>query len=252
MSSVITTLKILEIICEQKSGIKNSELAKYLKLSPPNTYYYLKSLRENGYIYKDKDSGKYRATYKIVDMGSMVLANNEISEIAYPLLLRLSEDTQLTVHMALKEGKMGVCISKVGSCKTLPTITRIGEVFDLYPTALGKAILAWLSETELNRYLEQVSLISFTPYTLTSKEALIKDLLKTRKRGYSIDNQEHKLGVKAMGVPVFNFKEVIGSISVPIIGDVKIKEVFAKVNKVASEISKRLGNKKISLYEITN
>jgi IclR family KDG regulon transcriptional repressor len=251
MNSVITTLKILEVICERKSGIKNSELARHLKLSPPNTYYYLKSLRENGYIYKDKDSGKYRATYKIVDMGSMVLANNEISEIAYPILLELSEDTKLTVHMALKEGNMGVCINKVGSCKTLPTITRIGEIFDLYPTALGKAILAWLSKDELSKYFEQVSLISFTKYTLTNKDALIKDLIKTRKRGYSIDNQEHRLGVKAMGVPIFDFNGVIGSISVPIIGHAKIKEIFAKVNKVASEISKRLGNRKISLYEIS-
>jgi IclR family KDG regulon transcriptional repressor len=184
-------------------------------------------------------------------MGSMVLANNEISEIAYPILLELSEDTKLTVHMALKEGNMGVCINKVGSCKTLPTITRIGEIFDLYPTALGKAILAWLSKDELSKYFEQVSLISFTKYTLTNKDALIKDLIKTRKRGYSIDNQEHRLGVKAMGVPIFDFNGVIGSISVPIIGHAKIKEIFAKVNKVASEISKRLGNRKISLYEIS-
>ena len=46
-------------------------------------------------------------------------------------------------------------------------------------------LLAYLSEQELDGYLQGVKLKSYTPYTIASKEYLKKDLKLIRERGYS-------------------------------------------------------------------
>lgn len=245
MSSILTTLRILEIICSEKSGVTVSQLAKALEQSPSNICYYLKLLQEAGYIYKDSHSTKYRASYRIVDLASRVLTNNELYEIAYPVLLKFSELEQLTVHMAVREGNYGVCILKVGTSKTMPSISRVGETFDLYPTALGKVLLAWLDETELNRYLTEINLRPYTPYTVTDIEKLKEQLEQVRSRGYSVDEHEHRVGVRGVGVPVFDYKgRIVAAISVlllPSHTEKDIQQVAMKLLEASKEISRKLG-----------
>jgi len=67
---------------------------------------------------------------------------------------------------------------------------------------VGKVLLAYLSEQELVSYLERVKLKSHTPYTITSKEYLKKDLKFIRERGYSFVNEEYMVGVSCVAVPL--------------------------------------------------
>ena len=245
MRSISTTLRLLEAICSEKPGVTISQLASLTKQSPSNICYYMKILQQEGYVYKDAHSGRYKASYKIADLGSRILANNELCEIAYPVLLKLSEEAQLTVHMAIREENMGVCISKVGSSKTMPSISRIGEIFDLYPTALGKAMLAWLSEEDLDEYLEQTRLKPYTPRTVTNPEKLKEQLARFRIQGYTLDEYEHTLRVRGIGVPVFDYTgKVVAAISallLPYHTDADIKCIASKMKTAANEISRKLG-----------
>jgi len=247
INSIKKTLRILAYICHQKNGVKIAELARVFNTSSPAIYNYLKNMLEEGFIFKDQITGRFRATYKIVDLSSVVLANNEINELTYSILYSLSEEVGSTVHLALREGDLGVCVSKVGSSTTIPSITRIGMSFELYPTALGKAILAFLPPEELEDYLNRAELIPYTKNTITDREKLVKELEKTRKRFYSIDNEEHKIGLRALGVPIFDYTNtVIGSISVMLsltMADREVKQIFQKVHKTALAISKKLGNR---------
>lgn len=249
INSIKRTLRILAYICHQKNGVKVSELARTFNTSSPAIYNYLKNMLEEGFIFKDHITGRFRATYRIVDLASVVLSNNEISELTYSILCKLSEDTQSTVHLALKEADLGVCVSKVGSSDTIPSITRVGMSFELYPTALGKAILAFLSEEELEDYLKRTELVPYTRNTITERDALIEELKRTQSRGYSIDNEEHKLGLSALGVPIFDYTEkVIGSISVMIplnMNEQEIKPLFVRAHEAALDISEKLGNRNL-------
>jgi len=247
MSSIDMTIRILELICSEKSGATVSQLASALDQSPSNVCYYLKVLQQIGYVYKDSHSGRYKASYRIVDLASRVMANNELYEVAYPVLLSFSETEQLTVHVAVKEENMGVCILIVGSSKTMPSISRVGEVFDLYPTALGKVLLAWLSESELNHYFQEVELKPYTPYTVVDKERLRKQLHEVRNLGYSVDENEHRIGVRGVGVPIFDYRnKVVAALSVLLLPShtkEDVERIASKLKNVANEISWRLGSK---------
>jgi IclR family pca regulon transcriptional regulator len=79
---------------------------------------------------------------------------------------------------------------------------------------MGKAYLAWLPEKAFSRALDGLAFIRRTPHTLTSRAAVINDLLKTRERGYSINNEEFIPGLISIGAPLLNRdEEVLGAVS---------------------------------------
>ncbi len=49
----------------------------------------------------------------------------------------------------------------------------------------------------------------FTPKTITSKDELIKNLKEVKRTGYSIDDEETDLGIKAIGMPIFDYRNVV-------------------------------------------
>lgn len=247
INSIKRTLRVLAYICRQKNGTRVTEVAKAFNMSSPAIYNYLKNMLLEGYIYKDQLTNRFRAAYKIVDLASVVMGNNEITEITYSTLFQLSEKLNTVVHLAIKEGDLAICVSKIGSSDAIPSITRVGMSFELYPTALGKAILAFLPKEDLEEYLERTELIPYTENTITSKEKLREELSITKVRRYALDMLgEHRLGLHAIGVPIFDYtNHVIGSISIPFFGNMKeaeINRLFGIVHESALEISKILGN----------
>ena len=69
----------------------------------------------------------------------------------------------------------------------------LGERADMHCTGIGKAMLANLSEEEINAYLQR-DLAVYTDHTISDPVQLRAELEATRQRGYAIDDMEHELG----------------------------------------------------------
>lgn len=244
--SVERSLKLLEYIVSKKNGVRVRDVAEFLNVTAPAAFKHLETLVNCGYVFKDPYTHRYFPSYKLVELGSIVLRNIEVREIAHPLLIELMERTNMTVHFALKDGFEGVYIDKVESARTIPTVSRIGMKMRLYSTGFGKAILAFLSEEELEEYFSKVPLTKCTPNTITDVEKFKEELEKVRKLGYAVDNEENEYGVKCVGAPVFDYSgKVIGAVSVTaaagLLNEETIPKIAQEVIKTAREISKKLG-----------
>ncbi len=246
LNTIRRTLRIIETVCNEKSGLTVSELARRLEVSAPLMHSYVRSILKEGYIFKDRDTGKVHPTFKIVGIGSHVVSNNEITEICHATLSDLCRRLHSTVHLAIKEGDLGVCVDKVGHSDSVPSITRIGMSFDLYATALGKAILAFMSRDEIEDYLSRVELIPYTRNTIIDKGRLRHELNTIRKNGYSVDNEEHRLDLRAMGVPIFDYSNrSIASLSIllPYRADQNaIRSLYEKIRPAVEGMSQKLGH----------
>ena len=251
-NTISRTLRILHSICKSKQGITISKAAKEFDISASLMHNYIKYLKEEAYIFKDTISGRYRATLKVAELGRLVIGNNEIGEISYSILSLLSEELKSTIHLSIRENDLGVCVSKVGHSEAIPSITRVGMRFDLYSTALGKAILAFLEDEEINNYLSQIELIPYTPNTIVDPAALLEELKLTRKRKYSIDNEEHRMGLRALGLPIFNYtNKPIGSISALLFynaDEQEIDRIFKAMYSASKKISVQLGSSKFENF----
>ncbi len=244
--AVERALGIIELLCSSKNGRGVREIAREMEMSPSSACKYLQVLADGGFVYKDERTHGYRMTYKIVDWSSILLRNNETRELAHPLLTLLMEETGMTTHLAMKQGNIGIYLDKIESEKTIPTRSRIGMETELYSTAFGKAILAFVSEDELLRYLAETEFKKKTQRTNTSKDTFVEQLELVRARGYAEDNEENESGIRCLGAPVFGFAgRVVGGISVTfpvsMIRSGGEHNVIAALKRTAFEISARLG-----------
>jgi IclR family pca regulon transcriptional regulator len=84
----------------------------------------------------------------------------------------------------------------------MATDLQIGTRLPAFCTAMGRVMLANLPSEELESYLQHVKLYSVTPYTITNVGKLRSALELVRRNGYAVVNQELRMGLRTVAVPV--------------------------------------------------
>ena len=159
----------------------------------------------------------------------------------------VNQETRETANLVLWNGHSAVCIEKIDSPESI-TIqhTQIGHTEPLHSSGLGKAILAYLPETEVKDVLKGIDLKRTTHNTLTTATALRADLQSTRERGFAIDDEEGIIGIRCVACPILgHLGNVVGAISLagPSIrmSKKRVLELGPDLRNIAAHISLKLG-----------
>ena len=247
VKSVYRAVKILDVLSSE--GEKSvTEISRSLNFPKSSVHEIISTLLEEGILGKDTDRNRYSLGLKLFELGKQAQANLEISKVAIPSLRGLHEELDETVHLTVLDGKEVLYIECFESTKRLRTYSVIGVRAPLHCTAVGKAILAYLDEAEVEEVIQSMGLPRFTDNTITDREALKKEIQRIRGCGFATDNMEHEEGVCCVGAPVRNHTgKVVGSISVSgpsqRVTAARIEEIAPLVMERAAEISRRLGYK---------
>ncbi len=208
-------LTILECLASTRNGMSFAELAHRLGLAKSSTHVLLSTLERRGYIERAIPSRRYRFGLKLFSLANMAIAGVSLRDEARPYLQALMEKTKLTVHMAILDHDEAVLIEKVEPPGLIKLATWIGKRMDLHCTSLGKALLAHVPEKELDPLLGDRGLPKHNRRTIGSPRKLKQELRRIRKSGYATDDEEDEIGLRCVGVPVFNREaQVIAAISV--------------------------------------
>ena len=76
--------------------------------------------------------------------------------------------------------------------------------FELHATAAGKTAMAFWAEKDLADYLDRCELKAYTPYTVTDKEELRRELKQIRSQGYSVAHRILDMNICCMNVPILD------------------------------------------------
>ncbi len=199
-----------------------------------------------GYIRTD-GNGAYHLGNKILELGSHMLRRMPLREIAHPFLVKLSAETQKTVHLCVLDGAEVVYLDKVESQRSLPIISRIGSRAPAYCTGVGKALLSSLPSDQVVEILRKTPLVKRTETTITDPVQLLEELKQTRDRGYAIDNCEHEEGIKCFAAIIKGYGgETVGAISITGLKREfddrrQAEELSEEVKRAAVAISQALG-----------
>ena len=144
------------------------------------------------------------------------------------------------------EGDKVVYIEKMDVFSSVRMYSQIGLRMHAYCSSLGKCMLSGYSRKELGEVMKDCSFIKFTPNTISNIEELHKEMLKVRKQGWAMDDEEYEVGHRCIGAPIYDYRgEIIAAISASgdkhILTDDRIEPVAEYVTKVALEISRGLG-----------
>jgi IclR family KDG regulon transcriptional repressor len=239
------TFDILELLSKEQHGLSLTDIGHRLELHKSTVHRFLQALKERGYIEKTAH-GNYRLGMEFIELSSLYLNNLELKTEAQPLLRELASLTANTVFLAFLQDDEVVYIDKMETFNSLRKYSIIGRRAPLYCTALGKAMLTGRSDAEIRQLFRGKQLAAFTPATLTDAEKIVREISKTRKRGWSIDDEEYDPGLRCIGAAIQDYRsQVIAAVStsgsVSMIPKQKVEEIAGHVRKMALEIPRRMG-----------
>jgi DNA-binding IclR family transcriptional regulator len=156
------------------------------------------------------------------------------------------QESGFTVHMAVLERDEAVIIEKVEAPGLVRLASWIGRRLDVNCTGVGKVLLAFLPDDELDYLLKTKEFARHNSRTIISKSALKRELKLVKESGYSFDNEEDEPGVCCIGAPVFDESgRAVAAISVAGItsqlGTNRVPNLSRMVRRAAGSLSARLG-----------
>jgi DNA-binding IclR family transcriptional regulator len=214
IQSLERAISILNLFRNTRNSLGISEMAEALNLAKTTVHGLVSTLEMNGFLKKDAAIRKYRLGFALFELGTIQAADLEINQRAFYSLRELSNKTDCLCRVAIWDRESVVVTMTVQPQGHEITTRQFGPRLPGYCTALGKAILANMSESELNAYLEDINLIAYTPNTIKNRQALAEDLIQTRARGYSISRMEILPHQAGLGAPVLDSSgRTMGAIS---------------------------------------
>ena len=203
INSLEKGFKVLELLAE-KEELSVTKVAELLGFNRTGSHRFLSTLRELGYVQKNQDS-RYRLTFKLLELGAKVANRFEIRRVARPFMQELASIYNETINLGFWDGERIVHLDKVESQEIFRIDPEIWSRVPAYCTGLGKSVLAFLPQNELDAFLASVKLKSYTPNTITTRKRLKEELQKTRERGFAVDNEELAMGLRCVAAPVFDY-----------------------------------------------
>ena len=198
-------LHILFILAEHRSrGV--TELAADLKVNKSTVFRLLETMEMRGLVQKDEITAKYRLGIGVLQISDGLIKNLDIIGAAKPVLQQLTTATKESSHLCTLTGEKVYIVDQVKCDYVMKVSAAIGQEEPIYCSSVGKSILAHLPEDKVNKIIEEIDFVRFTPKTIIGKKALLEDLARIRERGYAMDDEELSEGVRCIAAPIFNFK----------------------------------------------
>jgi DNA-binding IclR family transcriptional regulator len=215
IQSVSHALDILESFTKTEDELGVTELSKRLNLHKNNVFRLLATLEHRGYIEQNSATENYRLGPKTLQIGSIFIEQRECRRQARPILEGLMATSGETTVVAVLRGNKIIYMDSVETEKTVRAVSRIGALFPAHCTAVGKAQLAALTSSEVERLYPEQSLTALTERSIKTREALMTELKRTADRGYAIEHEEAEIDVRGIAVAVKDFsKNVIAAIGI--------------------------------------
>ncbi len=207
---------ILDVMADAGGEAKLTEIAASAGLNVSTCHHLISTLHNWGYVARGINSRSYVLGSRILHLSAACLRQVDLPRRAQSFVDRLNDQTREAVPLAIMQDTTLVHILRREARHAVRVEAGFGgNANAAHATATGKAILAWLPPTELDRIVADKGLTSFTPNTITEIEKLIEELRLVRRNGYAIDREEFRPGVICLGAAIRDHAgAVVGSISV--------------------------------------
>jgi DNA-binding IclR family transcriptional regulator len=239
-------MQILELVGRSKDGLKHLDIAKALNIPKGSLSLLLSDLVGSEFLTIGEDDKRYRVGHKILVLAGRYLADLDIIKASQPFIRNVIAATNESCGLAMIMGTEAMIVWREETLEPLKWDFKIGDQNPIYASAHGKAILAFYSREELDRYFSTVELVPITSHTITDKEILLRELEAIRNGAIAYSREENYDGITSMAVPVFNnMRRVIASLGTPVPSQRFSREKEAVIGEALKEaaalLSRELG-----------
>jgi len=245
-------LAALAALSNSANDCSLAELCPALGLHKSTAHRLMMVLEQHRLVVKSPETGRYRLGLRLYELGSRAIDGLDLRGRARPYLDRLQERFGETVFFCILDEGQVFYVDKVESQRSVRTACTVGSRAPAYCTAVGKAMLSELSDTEVAAIVRKSGMKAITPNTITTLARLKNELRAVRSRGYAIDDEEKEEGLRCVGAIVHAHSRKLSaamSISGPAFRMTKerIPEVAQALMQAAGALSTELGYQELPL-----
>jgi len=241
---------VLEVLSSSSPlGLLPHEIAQRSGLHKSTIHRLLSALNQHRLVEKNSKTGTYSLGLKLFELGVKAVPNVNLREHARAHLERLVFETGETAHLCVLVENEILYLDKVESPKTIRIASSVGGRNPAFCSAVGKVLLAAMSEQELDSLLRRHKLVAYTRHTIVTPAHFKAVLQEVREKGYAVDNEEREEGLRCIAAPIRDHTgEIVAGMSVagPAFRLSSTQDsVLAKlVMTIAAELSEKLGYRK--------
>ena len=246
--AVVRAAGLLDLLRAGDGGVSLRELATGSGLARASTYRMMRTLERIGLAERVPGSDRYRLGVRCLELGQAYLEQTDLRREALPVMERLLEDFNETVHLGVLDDLRVVYLEKLESTHAVGIMmSRIGRSAPAYCTGLGKVLLAGEEADPVGTLAERDELRRCTPNTICEPAKLHEELERVRARGFSLDLEEHELGVRCVAAPIRGADgDIVAALSIAgpaqRLPESKLTGTLAKAAiAAADQVSRRLG-----------
>jgi IclR family pca regulon transcriptional regulator len=248
VNSLVRGLSILESFTPSESHLSLQDLSARTGLPKTTVHRFLKTLLTMNYVTLDPHTRCYALAPRVMALGFSVLSGMDLRQTAFPYMEALSRETDQNVNLAILDRTEMLFIERITVRRILNTNLYVGSRLNCYQTAVGRALIAFLSRDKydllLTALLKDKEAVKFVGRRGEKLDAILEEV---RTRGYASNDGEWVPGLRAIGTPIFNERgDVEASLSMSFVSQaVSLAEMLEnhlpRLLEMAGKISSVLG-----------
>ena len=199
-SSIDKALDLFDRVARDDGATPLGTLAAAAGLPLSTAYRMIARFEARGLLVRT-GKGCWRGGAALLDLARRIDGDALLAQIARPAIRRLARATGRTAHLGVLETDMVTYLVKERGGRA-EVLTREAMQLEAYCSAIGKVLLASLSEEALTLYLSSGTFVPLTPKTITDPALLRDHLAAVRRDGFAIDDEEVADGLFCLAVPV--------------------------------------------------
>lgn len=247
LSTLVRGLRILEYVVRAEKLVRLRDIAEEFGLDRSAALRFLRSLEVEGYISRHVAMKAYSIGPKLLSLPRLPGNVEQLIELARPTLVELARESGQMAHLGVLTGTKAVLVEVVGSGSRVAVKQAVGDLEPLYSSAVGKAIYAFLPDSERTAIGAQIDFITHTSRTLRDLSALEREAETIRRLGVAFDLGEGSDEVTCIGCPILGpagypcasigISFVAAQLSEPV--DRRVDDI-ARVKKGTRDIERRI------------
>ena len=181
-SRVATAARVLREFGKGDTQLGVSELARRIGVGKSTAHRVVWTLVQEQLLEKVEDTGLFRLTPTMRNLGVSAETALSLHQAATGPLDQLRSVTDHTLHVAILDGTDVLYVERRESPTAMAVFSRVGGRNAAYLTSTGKVLLAFLDSEEQERLVASMRLTRRTPFTITTRSALLAELSPVRGR----------------------------------------------------------------------
>lgn len=240
------TLHVLEHLAGVDRAVPLTELATALDCSKSSLFPILRTMEEAGYVRREP-SGGYALTGRVLELGARSMNPRRVhaafEEASAPAVATAGE----LLVLAVLDGRWAVCVAtRSPASRPLTLAVGLGRRFPAHASAVGKALLAGLSNEEIHERMGSEALRRETSATVVSLDLLLGEIESIRASGVAEDWQEVEDGVASLATAIRGGDgAVVAALGFAVPTNRATPDAWGRLRRLllgaAAEISSRIG-----------